>query len=658
MSNRLRSLTTSDRYTKQRKYNLNTDLVVKFIPRSLAIVLASVILFIKPVEAEFARNIYGTNPLQTQEFLYTVQGAPVEAETMNSIMSETFAEYGMQIHMSDLRHALEAFAHKIGKGPAQYDPFLTRTANHNIGTSATYGRDENSIIGIPADMTEANAERYAAPAAGICIYAYNLVFSCDRWNNIVLKRSCKKLGEGMSATDTGVNAPQAHAEAFSFREMNTKESCGNASQRHESTSEIPNAASGMSIEYVQLHQEDGHEENQKQRAKCAVTNEYRGTILRSPDLKHVVQPQHCNLEHSEQLVGMSITDNCFLKMFEEYDSDVTTAEKPPPRSKLDLQSITSTGLTTSESSLLQPRPQAFFDNLRTCEVMPRKLNCVMAVASQDLDEKATQKIKNGRSTAQIDDRRKEAIKRLKLMEELRPFQREALATIESAQHHAIIIMPTGSGKTALIWSYKPKDTCSVIFAPFKILVEQLGAVLATKGKVVSYPFVSNDGDLFAIRATADFIICPYETAPTLADFISALNELGRMGPIWVDEVHNLTTTGRFRHSLDSFWNLQAQLQTSGLKPKMIGLTATLRPDDVSDVMRRMSVAHVDLFRRSCHRAELDLRFLKPFKQEIDMIQKACQLTTEFAGDGRVMVITSTVNLCDIMADQIQSKFSG
>jgi hypothetical protein len=169
MSNRLRSLTTSDRYTKQRKYNLNTDLVVKFIPRSLALVLASVILFIKPVEAEFARNIYGTNPLQTQEFLYTVQGAPVEAETMNSIMSETFAEYGLQIYMSDLRHALEAFAHKIGKGPAQYDPFLTRTANHNIGTSATYGRDENSIIGIPADITEANAERYAAPAAGLHI---------------------------------------------------------------------------------------------------------------------------------------------------------------------------------------------------------------------------------------------------------------------------------------------------------------------------------------------------------------------------------------------------------------------------------------------------------------------------------------------------------
>ena len=152
-----------NRYQKQRKYNLNIDVVVKFLPREFAVVLATVILFVKPIEAEFASQVHGTNPQQTREFLFTVDGDPIEAEIMNSILSETFSTYGLVINMSDFRHALEAFTHKIGKGSGDgvYDPFLTRMANHNMGTSASYGRDENSITGIPADVTEANFERQA-----------------------------------------------------------------------------------------------------------------------------------------------------------------------------------------------------------------------------------------------------------------------------------------------------------------------------------------------------------------------------------------------------------------------------------------------------------------------------------------------------------------
>jgi len=58
-----------------------------------------------------------------------------------------------------LRHALEAFAHKIGKPGCIYDSFLTRTANHTSSTSVSYGRDQNAIVNIPADITEANFER-------------------------------------------------------------------------------------------------------------------------------------------------------------------------------------------------------------------------------------------------------------------------------------------------------------------------------------------------------------------------------------------------------------------------------------------------------------------------------------------------------------------
>ena len=263
-----------------------------------------------------------------------------------------------------------------------------------------------------------------------------------------------------------------------------------------------------------------------------------------------------------------------------------------------------------------------------------------------------------RSLEQIAQSRELALKRLRLSQELRPYQREAMSMLSKAEHHAFIIMPTGSGKTTLVSSFKRDDTCSLVFAPFKVLVKQLGTVLAQKGKVVSYPFVSSDGDMFTILATADFIIMPYEAAPTSADMVCSLSRIGRLGPIWIDEVHNLTTACRFRLSLDSFWNLQAELHTRGLTPKMIGLSATLRPEDVPDVMRRLSIANVDVYRRSCHRAELGFKFEKPFKYEKDMIRRATELAIERSKQGKVMVFTSTVNLCEVMMDQIQSRFQG
>jgi hypothetical protein len=160
------------RYQKQRKYNLNIDVVVKFLPREFALMLATVIFYVKPVEAEFSSQVHGTNPHQTREFLFTVDGDPIQAESMNEIMSETFAQYGLVIHMSDFRHALEAFTHKLGKGSGDglYDPFLSRTANHNTATSASYGRDENTIDGIPADVTEGNFERQADAPCNLFLY--------------------------------------------------------------------------------------------------------------------------------------------------------------------------------------------------------------------------------------------------------------------------------------------------------------------------------------------------------------------------------------------------------------------------------------------------------------------------------------------------------
>jgi hypothetical protein len=67
------------------------------------------------------------------------------------------------------------------------------------------------------------------------------------------------------------------------------------------------------------------------------------------------------------------------------------------------------------------------------------------------------------------------------------------------------------------------------------------------------------------------------------------------------QIHTLGTKGRFRESFDDFWNLGANLTKQGVAHRFIGLTATLRQEDVPDVMKRMSLRDVAVFRRSCYR---------------------------------------------------------
>ena len=122
--------------------------------------LATIILMVKPVEAAFACDLYKTSPQETLAFLFTHNGANVDPLKMTSIMGDTLRHYGLETNMAELRHALDAFAHKLGKPGWQLrDPVLSRMANHNGASSAGYGRDQFCFAKIPADLSEANAER-------------------------------------------------------------------------------------------------------------------------------------------------------------------------------------------------------------------------------------------------------------------------------------------------------------------------------------------------------------------------------------------------------------------------------------------------------------------------------------------------------------------
>ena len=118
--------------------------------------MASIVLRVKPIEAELAFKHFNVDVLHTSSVLYTLKGKNVDPLKMAQILADTFTEFGFPIHISELRHALEAFSHKFSNHSSGWNPVLARMANHELSTSARYGRDQNAFVGIPADISESN----------------------------------------------------------------------------------------------------------------------------------------------------------------------------------------------------------------------------------------------------------------------------------------------------------------------------------------------------------------------------------------------------------------------------------------------------------------------------------------------------------------------
>ena len=123
------------------------------------------------------------------------------------------------------------------------------------------------------------------------------------------------------------------------------------------------------------------------------------------------------------------------------------------------------------------------------------------------------------------------------------------------------------------------------------------------------------------------------------------------------QVHSLCTRGRYREAFNSFWNLGAELSNSNIIPRIIGLTATLRPEDVADVLKRQSIKQAVVYRVSCHRDELKFQF-NTVKTEADAITLAVKLAISKSVQTTVLVYGTTVKLCETIGDQIKSSFPG
>jgi superfamily II DNA or RNA helicase len=117
-------------------------------------------------------------------------------------------------------------------------------------------------------------------------------------------------------------------------------------------------------------------------------------------------------------------------------------------------------------------------------------------------------------------------------------QKEAMECLQKNDGNAIIIMPTGSGKTYLMWTHCDKSQCSIVFAPYRILVQQLADILQGHGTTFTWPFQDMRVSMCQILSTAQYIVMPYEAAPhaDAAGLLESLHSIGRLGPVWIDEV--------------------------------------------------------------------------------------------------------------------------
>ena len=89
--------------------------------------------------------------------------------------------------------------------------------------------------------------------------------------------------------------------------------------------------------------------------------------------------------------------------------------------------------------------------------------------------------------------------------------------------------------------------------------------------------------------------------------------------------------------------------------RTICLTATLRPCDVPDIMRRLSVDSMVVFRKSCFRTGLQFEVNSLLNSETDIVAAAASLAGTCAKDGKTLVFTTSVPLCDKIVDELKKE---
>jgi len=513
------------------------DIIVKYLPVPLAVILANIVLRVKPVEAEFAHIECGLGVLQTKGYLYTLNGVPVQPEKFAGILSNTLAEFGFPIGIADLRHGLEAFSHKIVKDDTAPSHVYSAMANHNAGTSSGYGRDQNCFIGIPADLCEANRDACLKWNTRILDSPSSLLKSTkvkifQQLLELELMQAPKKASEydAMECAPHAIRLDISSALMQGTHQVDSPEITGVSGDKSQGCDKslVPaspitvfRSASECSSSFVSRHKFANTEPKllfsgieSPEHASKSKCDKSQGDKSQG-DVTIQIQGSLAILESS----AFSVNTSASLQACNTSEIRRMSHQEAHATNENGAESITVDGDKSHSDSQLQ---------------IQKSLSSVTSIAAPT---DAIAKVgKNPRGQVELEVSEHVVKKRMVESEQLSDDQKQALCCLQDNEQSAFIIMPTGSGKTSLIWRFKRISECSIIFAPFQLLVKQLCNVLQQRNETWVWPFDGSRGSVDCMLATAQFIVLPYEAATESVHLVTELHRRKRMGPIWVDEV--------------------------------------------------------------------------------------------------------------------------
>lgn len=191
------------------------------------------------------------------------------------------------------------------------------------------------------------------------------------------------------------------------------------------------------------------------------------------------------------------------------------------------------------------------------------------------------------------------------MKSMKQMQQRAFEFLQEHQNvHSLIILPTGTGKSKLVYlDAITRHVCNVLFVPFRAIY--LGVM--SEGdhtedlKIVSWASIRHDFDSAA--NSAHVVVASFEHAGTgMISFLQQLQKLDRLGHCFVDEADVLLESYR---NFKDFWMLPAACPLVKLK----AMTATLRPCHRT-LLSRMAGVDMEscpVLREPCMRDDIELR---------------------------------------------------
>ena len=586
-------------YCKQRPLSMGRpQLVAKFLPVRLAVLLIRYMLYMKTLEGLISgeRNNCAT-------FLVTNCGHPVNAETYNQVLNGVFRSVGLGVDLANLRHSLEAFARHLSK--VEMDEFsvgLKRNrlfANHSASTSAGYSRDDFTVAQIDADILQQDE------------------IVSHVWNTVILNSSNRLSdfdGSDECLTVTKMAVGQGAAQKGSSKLPSLQTQPGH----HES--EL------LKLEPIQLqdilHYSSNDAKSPVPPLQCRPTstcfqeqkrsNEFLGERLDACPL----QPPG---DHSK--------DPMRLQSFHDHVSSDEARSPVPP-----LQSILS-------STCFQGQGCA---NGSLNELLGGRFDASLSHLSGDHS---------------IDHMRLPLLQGHQTALELSQVQVESVQFLSSVKEDSAVILPTGSGKTRIIQFFGEGDGVVIVITPFQKLGGQLLDVLGETA--FRWPLV-NCSDAKCI-AQAKFIVTAIEHCEYNSPFIQFIKEIDErrgISKIFLDEVHHVLEAGKpdFRPCLGAFWMFRNKLLTVGVHALLVGLTATLRSSDVPRLRELISGSQGTMpsFRRSCYRSSV--QFQVGWTQFDSDAQEMCiKETLALAEKGKVIVFATTIDNVNLLAQKMDSQ---